>query len=73
MVYEEVSAKCPRSVRGADTSAPAPPHCYAEYGGLRASTSLPLREIEVESLDPAGVGLWGGAGTDCRAVRSDGG
>jgi hypothetical protein len=41
----------PRRVRGADTSAPAPPHGYAVLGGLHASTSLPLRVIEVESLD----------------------
>ena len=46
-----MSAKCPQSVRGADTSAPAPPHCHAENGGLRASTPLPLRVIGVDALD----------------------
>ncbi len=58
----EVSARCPRSVRGADTFAPAPPHGYAEFRGLRASTPLPLRGMGVESLGPFLVLVRGGAG-----------
>jgi hypothetical protein len=57
----QVSARCPRAVRGVDTLAPAPPHPHAEFGGLRASTPAPLRVPGVEALDLFGGGV-GGAG-----------
>ena len=47
----KVSAKCPLGVRGVDTFGGRPAHSYAEFGGLRASTTLPLRVIVVEALD----------------------
>jgi hypothetical protein len=58
----EVSAGCPRAVRGVDTFAPAPPHSCADLGGLRASTPLSLRVIGVESLGPTWFLLLGRGG-----------
>ena len=78
-----MSAKCPQSVRGADTSGPAPPHGYAEFGGRRASTPLPLRVIGVDALDlisavsgrrgGGGLGRGGHAGRGLRGPRGRGG
>ena len=57
-------------IRRADGFAPAPPHCHAEFGGLRAPTPPPLRVSGVGELDPGGKWMGrGGQGVDEEVVE----